>query len=69
MSLKKPTIIREDNIEGLIENLEITALGYLSVRVYFPGEQRWINYIWKKGVESIVQNINLQLIEEIGKPL
>lgn len=42
--MKKRVTIQTPNGEGLIEDIFISELGHLMIRVYFSTNKRWISY-------------------------
>ena len=46
---------------GEIESIDITELGYVKIKVYFPEERRWISYVDANGLESLINGTGLKL--------
>jgi len=51
--------------EGLLENVYVSELGYVMVKVYYPTEKRWVTYwsLFDKGKEYEVLYIDY---DELG---
>ena len=46
--------------EGLLENVYVSELGYVMVKVYYPIEKRWVTYNINR-VENILEDTQLSL--------
>ena len=57
----KIKVITPNGLEGQIEKIDITELGYLRVTVYIINDRRWISYIWTDGLQSLLNGANLKL--------
>ena len=57
----KIKVITPDGLEGQIENIDITELGYIRIRVHIVNQGRWISYVWHDGLETLLNGGNLKL--------
>ena len=56
-------VIDKDGRECQVDSIDITELGYLKVKCYYPSEGVWRSYFWTDGVEKIMNGCELKLIE------
>ena len=60
MSNNKIHKIKTPNGIGILDNIHVSELGFVMVRVYFPEDKNWITWNINK-LENILENTELSL--------
>lgn len=51
---------------GVLDSIEVTELGYLKVKLFYPERKVWHSFISNDGLQDVLESVRLKQSSEIN---